>query len=305
MQQIKTAAIVGMGALGLMYGKRIQDTFGEGAVTYVMDKERLVRHKDDVCTINGEIMQFSMKEASEMEPVDCVIVATKSTGLESALDVMAPAVGEHTIIISVLNGISSEEVLAERFGPERVLGCVAIGMDAMREGSDLQFHNEGRLQIGTLLDSQQEMLDSLAAFFEAIGQPYEVKADIKQAMWSKFLLNVGVNQACMVHNTTYGGVLESPEIKTEMVQAMREVLLIAEAEQVAINEENLQLALRITAGLNPEGYPSMRQDALAKRYSEVELFAGTVLRIAARHGIEVPVNRFYYNRIKETEAKYS
>ena len=60
--------------------------------------------------------------------------------------------------------------------------------------------------------------------------------------------------------------------------------------------------MKILRSLNPEGIPSMRQDALAGRPSEVELFAGTMLRIAKKHSIEVPVNRKYYNRIKEMES---
>ena len=59
--------------------------------------------------------------------------------------------------------------------------------------------------------------------------------------------------------------------------------------------------MEILRCLNPEGTPSMRQDALAGRPSEVELFAGTMLRIAAQHGIDVPVNRRYYNTIIKME----
>ncbi|MBR2038758.1 MAG: ketopantoate reductase family protein, partial [Lachnospiraceae bacterium] len=58
-------------------------------------------------------------------------------------------------------------------------------------------------------------------------------------------------------------------------------------------------------GLKPDGYPSMRQDAIAHRATEVELFAGTIMKIAAKHGIEVPANTAYYQKIKEIEAKYS
>lgn len=304
MQKIRKTAIVGMGALGLLYGQQIQSALGKDAVTFVMDEERLLRHKEDVYRINGEEVKFNMTSVSCARPVDLVIVATKSTGLESALDVMAPLVGEDTVIISVLNGISSETVIAERFGAKRVLGCVAIGMDAMRDGSTLQYTQKGRLQVGTMVPGQQEMLERVVDFFEEIGQAYEVKENIVQAMWSKFLLNVGVNQACMVYETTYAGVLEEGEIRENMIAAMREVLLIAEADGVDIGEANLQQALHIISGLKPDGYPSMRQDAVAHRASEVDLFAGTVMAIAAKHGLQVPMNAYFYERVKEMERRY-
>ena len=67
------------------------------------------------------------------------------------------------------------------------------------------------------------------------------------------------------------------------------------AEGIDLTEEDFEKDIEILRSLNPEGTPSMRQDVLAGRPSEVELFAGTMLRIAAQHGIDVPVNRRYYN----------
>ncbi len=304
MTAIKKTAIVGMGALGLLYGEQIQNALGKDAVTFVMDAERFERHKSDVYEINDKVISFNVTQVSEMEPVDLVIVATKSTGLESALDIMKPAIGKDTIIISVLNGISSETVISERFGKERVLGCVAIGMDAMREGSKLQYCSKGRLQLGVLMDGQEKMLSAVTEFFDKIGQNYEVKEDIMQAMWGKFLLNVGVNQSCMVYETSYAGVLQEGEARDNMLKAMREVLTVGQAEGIALGEEDLQRALTTTAGLKPDGYPSMRQDAIAHRATEVDLFAGTIMELATKHNIEVPINRMYYQKIKQLEHEY-
>ncbi len=305
MKEIKSTAIVGMGALGLLFAEQIQSTLGKDAVTFIMDEERWNRHKEEAYQINGEVAEFNVTKVSEMKPVDLLIVATKSTGLESALEVMAPAVGDDTIIISALNGISSEEILANRFGAEHVLGCVAIGMDAMRVGCSVTYCNKGRLQIGALSEGQQKLVECVVRFFEKTGQPYEVKEDILHAMWSKFLLNVGVNQTCMVYSTTYQGILKKGKARDHMIAAMEEVLKVAQAEGVSLGQEDLQRALDITAGLNPDGYPSMRQDAVAHRASEVELFAGTIIALAEKNSIAVPVNEEYYQIIKEMECEYS
>ena len=124
-------------------------------------------------------------------------------------------------------------------------------------------------------------------------------------MWGKFLLNVGVNQTCMLYETSYAGVLVEGEARDNMLKTMHEVLAVGQAEGVAIGQADLERALMITAGLKPDGYPSMRQDAIAHRPSEVDLFAGTIIALAAKHGIEVPVNTWYYQKIKEIEAQYS
>ena len=61
---------------------------------------------------------------------DLVIVAVKGPGLEAALSTIQNSVGPDTIIISLLNGIVSEQVIAARFGSDKVIHCVAQGTDA-------------------------------------------------------------------------------------------------------------------------------------------------------------------------------
>ena len=85
---------------------------------------------------------------------------------------------------------------------------------------------------------------------------------------------------------------------------MHEVMAVAEKEGIHFTEDEFKEYIRLMGTLQPEGYPSMRQDAVAKRKSEVELFAGTIIREAAKFGVPVPVNQFYYDKIMEMEAKY-
>ncbi len=302
---IQKTAIVGMGALGLLYGEQIQKTLGKDHLCFVMDSARYQRHKAETYTINGVPQDFTLLDASQATPVDLVIVATKASGLAAAMDVMAGLVAEHTIIISVMNGISSEQFLAERFGDRNLVYCVAIGMDAMRDGHSLSYVNQGKLQIGILKEEQQPALTALCQFLNRVGLAYTVEDDILHALWGKFLLNVGINQTCMVYETTYAGALNTPHIFATMSAAMHEVITIAEKEGIHLTEQDFEQYITVLRTLKPDGYPSMRQDALARRMSEVELFAGTVLQLAAKHQVPTPANAFFYQRIQELEAGYS
>jgi len=125
-------------------------------------------------------------------------------------------------------------------------------------------------------------------------------------MWNKFMINVGINQTCMVYETDYGHAVEAGSSAcTDMEKAMHEVIDVAVAEGICLTEEDFRKDMQILRSLDPQNYPSMRQDAMARRPSEVELFAGTMLRIAAKHGIRVPVNERYYRVIREMEQRYS
>ena len=233
-----------------------------------------------------------------------MLFAVKFGGLEGAISTCRHLVGPDTTIISVLNGITSEEAIACHFGDENLVWCVAIGMDAMRDGTDLRYTQKGRLQIGAVSPRQQPALEAVREFFERIGLPHSVEEDIRRAMWAKFLLNVGINQTCMVFETTYQGALDTPEYFRMMSGAMQEVIALAQKEGVRLTQEDYENYLKILRTLDPNGSPSMRQDALAHRKSEVDLFAGTVIRLARRHGLAVPCNEFFLRRVREMEAAY-
>ena len=145
----------------------------------------------------------------------------------------------------------------------------------------------------------------IEAFFEKAGVAYTEEVDIMHRLWGKFMLNVGMNQTCMVYSTTYGGALKagSNENRT-LIAAMREVIAIANAEGIDLSEKDLNQYLEITRTLSQDGMPSMAQDRINKNYSEVEAFAGTVIQIAEKHNIQVPENRFLYDKVKEIEAEY-
>lgn len=302
---IQTVNIVGMGALGLLYGSMIAKNLGPEHVSYVMDAERCARHRDDVYQVNGKRVQFAIVSEEEAKPCDLLIVAVKYTDLDRALETMKTSIGEATVIISVMNGISTEGIIGERYGMERVIDTVAQGMDAMRFGTDLTFTKSGQLHVGIEDPAKTEKLKRLTAFFDRAGIAYIVEEDIKYRVWSKFMINVGLNQTCMVYATNYAGVTapESLEYMT-MVSAMREVMLLAHAEGVELTEDDLKFYLGLLKTFSPQATPSMGQDRINKRRSEVELFAGTVIRLAKKHGILVPTNEFLYRRVYEIEAEY-
>lgn len=302
--EIKTVAIVGMGALGMLYCEQLQKVLPAGAVRFVMDEERFKRHKNDKYEVNGVEQSFTLQSVAQAEPVDLVIVATKFSGLNEALEEMQGLVGPQTIIFSVLNGISSEEYIKERYGDDNLLYCVALGMDAVREGTSLTYQHKGILKLGMLAKKQRPALAAVMALLEKAGIQYVIEEDILHALWAKLLLNVGINQTCMVYETNYGGAFTNEEARQDMFAAMHEVITVAQREGIKLTEADFEGCVKVLRGLSPEGLPSMRQDAMAKRKSEVELFAGTIIRLGAKHNVPTPVNQRYYDIIKAMEAKY-
>ena len=298
MKKIETITIYGLGALGMLFGSRLQKAYGEDRVKFVMDSERYARHKNDQYTINDEPFAFSMQDIAEVKaPADLVIVAVKGPALPAVVPMIQPSVGEDTVIISLMNGISSEDMLAERYDRRQILDCISIGMDAMRDGTDLHYTKMGKIQIGSRNGDQKEQVEAVATALREADVPYEVMEDIRTAMWHKYLINVGVNQSCTAYETDYGHITSPGPIRDEMKEAMREVIRVAAAEGVTLSEKDIDEAIALEKTLKPEGYPSMRQDAIAGRTTEVDLFAGTVIALGKKYGIPTPVNEKYRRMI--------
>lgn len=302
--KLKKTAIVGMGALGLLYGNQIQEGLGKDAVSFIVDKDRFERYKDKNFTICGEEKNFNIELSDNASPADLVIVAVKYNSLEAALDTMKNVIDEHTVIMSVMNGITSEEIIGKRYGMENIIYTVAQGMDAMRFGDALNYTKMGELRIGVRAGADNTNLMKVVELFDAVKMPYTIDEDIIYRMWGKFMLNVGINQTCMMYETTYSGALSEGEANDTLIGAMNEVIEISHAEGVNLTENDLNYYIDILKTLSPDGVPSMRQDGMAKRKTEVDMFAGTVIEIAKKHGIAVPINERIYETVKRMEAEF-
>ena len=305
MKEIKTAGVIGLGALGTLYAHLLTEALGREHVLVLADKGRVERYRREGVFFNGQLQDFNYADAAAVtEPVDLLLFAVKFGGLDSAVETCRHLVGPDITLVSVLNGISSEQVLGAAFSPEQVVWCVAQRMSALKEGNHVTVSPLGELAIGVPAGQDDRHLRRLTRFFDSIQFPYSLPEDIRVHMWSKLLCNTGCNQACMVFECGYGGLQPGGRGRETMLGAMREVAAVGKAEGIPLSEKDVQSWVHIIDGFPADGEPSMRQDGKAHRRSEVELFSGTIRKLGAKHGIPTPVNDWLYQRIHEMEATY-
>jgi 2-dehydropantoate 2-reductase len=302
---INTISLIGMGALGILYGDILTEAAGTQNVSFLADEKRVNKYRESGVYCNGKKCSFTVKDYMQpSEPPDLLLFAVKGTSLDSAIETARNHVGKRTVIISLLNGISSEEIIAAAFGKEHLVYCAAQGMDALRSGNRLEYEHKGELCIGLpeSLSANTPELEAVSALFDRTGLPYRLENDIMHRMWSKWMLNVGVNQIVMVNRGTFATVQKEGHEREMMKDAMREVIALSQKEQTGLTEQDLDEYVALIDTLNPAGMPSMRQDGLAGRKTEVELFAGTVISRAARFNLPVPVNQYLYDTVRKMES---
>nr|WP_096549638.1 ketopantoate reductase family protein [Ureibacillus thermosphaericus] len=299
---IKKVSIIGLGALGIMYGQHFSQKLPKENVRIIADKKRIEKYQTEGVFCNGERCEFHFVTPDDVEPADLLIFTVN--GLEEAIQSV-----KHQVNIRYNHfGIKwhhQQEMIGQVYGFEKVLYCVAQGMDAVKIDNKLTFEHKGMLVFGDRKPGiLSEKTKRLSEFFKSVELPHQVDTNMPHRIWGKFMLNVGVNQTVAVYNSNYGEVQNEGEARNTMIAAMREVIAISDKAGVPLTEDDLNYWLDVLDTLSPEGKPSMAQDVDAKRLSEVELFAGTVLKLGKKYGIDTPVNKMLYEKIKEIESEY-
>lgn len=313
-------AIVGHGALGALYGHAFSSV-RDNQVIFVTNRERAAGLKARPLTVNGETFDYDVESPENSTgTAGLIIFAVKYHHLPQALEDARAHAGKDTIFVSVMNGIDSEELIAEVYGNAHVLHTVALGMDAVRVGSRVDYTTPGRLLFGRADRAGQvgqagqvdrrpgnrqpesdADLRTFAELCDRAGISYQNPPDILRSLWSKFMLNIGVNQVSAVLEAPYGPFQRETYAQQLMRQAMEETVTVAEALKIELHRQDIEDLIDVLKTLSPEGKTSMYQDIAAGRKTEVEMFAGKLIDLAESHVIEVPVNRVLFSIIKAKE----
>jgi len=306
MNEIKKVLICGIGAVGSIYANKINEC-GSVILKVLVDKERFEKYQKSPKIFNGKelCLDYVLADCADYK-ADLIIIATKYDGLKFAADGIKNFVKEDTIILSLLNGINSEEIIASRYGWKHTLLSYFIGHSAMRDGNNINHDGTGCIVFGVKDKNITDEGDIkiLKEFFDKIGADYKVPQDMYRALWLKFMLNVSNNQPSAIFNMTFGQMKNNQSFRKFMTKTMEEVVSIARACGVKNTDTMIDEALKSFEGMVPNGKTSMLQDVLAKRKTEVEMFAGTIIELGQKYNIPTPYNKIMKEMIDIIEENY-
>lgn len=271
---IKNIILVGLGAVGSVFASKIPD------IKVLVDG----KHNSTKRIINDMSYEFNTVSVEKPEKADLIIVATKFYNLEEIN--LEPFVKDGTIILSLINGISSEEVLKERYPNANIIKSFLICNSMIKQGSNV-IHD----------DCNQIVLESnfeLESFLKSHNINYKVSDDIYSDMWGKYMLNLMANQLSAVTRMTFGEMNNLPYIDKLLNNILEEVVIIAEKEGVLNARELGQSAIKVFKNMAPYGKTSMLQDIISNKKTEIEAFAGTIRKLGIKHNVKTPYNDVFY-----------
>ena len=303
--KIQSVAILGAGAVGcyLLWGladKAAANTLQLGVVAEGSRAERL---RQNGCTINGQVYHPQVWTPQQAHGVDLLIVALKYGALPGALDSIRTIVSERTVVMSLMNGVDSEELIAAQIGAAHVLPAL-IKVAAHRTEDGVRF--DPGTTIGIIYGELTAPFDSdrvqaVRALFADTGIHFRVTEHIREEIWSKFRLNVCNNLPQAILGAGVGCYSDSAHIKAISDGLRRELEAIAAAKGIDLSKAAAASAHGST--VRPTARYSALQDLDAGRHTEIDMFSGALMRMGRELGIPTPYNEYTYHMIKALEEK--
>ena len=299
-------AIVGSGAIGLYYGAKL--AFAGADVRFLMRGDLAAVRARGSIRLQGEGTTVELRPAAvfgtpdEIGPVDLVIVTLKTTANGEFPRLLPPLLGPRTAILTLQNGLGSDEHLAALFGAERVMGGLAfIATNRTGPGEVVCFH-PGSVTLGEFGRPPAGRTRALAALFEAAGVKTSVVENLFAARWRKLVWNIPFNGLAVVHRCATDRLCVDPALAAEVRALMREVQAAAGRLGFAIPDEFLRQQYDVTPPMGAYR-PSSLVDFLAGREVEVEAIWGEPLRRARAAGAETPRLEKLYGELKGLAAQ--
>ena len=300
--KIKKVAVLGAGAVGsyVIWGLSSRNDIELGVIA---EGERAERLKQNGCTINGKIYHPEVWNPRETDAVDLLIVALKYGSLSSALESIHKVTSENTIIMSLMNGVDSEEIIAEKVGEEHLLPAV-IKVASHKEEDGYHFDPETTIGIifGELTAPyDSERIRAIEELFNDTGIHFRATEYAREEMWSKFRLNVCNNLPQAILGAGVGCYRDSVHMKAISDGLKGELEAIAQAKGIDLSKTEASSGRG--SAVPPSARYSTLQDLDAGRHTEIDMFSGALIRMGKELGIPTPYNEYTYHMIKALEEK--
>ena len=304
MQKIKKISLIGLGAMGVFFAPRLAAAYPEG-FRVIADGERKRRLDKKGVTVNGVNYKFPIITPDEKgDPADLILIGVKGYGLDQAIEDIRNQVGEETLIISLLNGVDSEEKLINSFGEKHVLyGYMRMSV-VMKDGKADFDPYWGKIHFGEKLNKEySERVLAVKEVFDKADIPYEIDEDMLKGIWFKFMCNIGENMTCALLGIPFGGFQVSDHANWVRIEAMKEVAAIAQKKGISIGKEEIEMQNKTILTIPYPNKPSTLQDLEAFKHTEIDMFAGTVIQMGRELGIPTPICEMFYHGIHVLEEK--
>jgi len=301
--------IVGPGAMGCLSAAFLHKTKHE---LWLLDK---IKERADKISRQGILAegisgnwQANVKitaDPKEIGKADLVIISVKSYNTRAALLHAKPLIGENTSLLTLQNGLGNLEIISEIAGAERVIGGVTNQGATLIDVGSVRHAGRGETIIGRIDGKIPVELRSIREIFNQAGMETRISRDIKGLIWSKLIINVGINALTAITRLPNGKLIEFEGTRKILRDAVAEATKVAKRKRIKLIYDDPLAKVEAVCEATATNISSMLQDVLRKKRTEIDFINGVVVRQGQELGIATPVNSLLTDLVKTIEASYN
>lgn len=283
--------IFGFGAVGSALYNEIK----EYKDLYILvDSSRYKRYKENEFKINGDVINPKFITSGNM---DIIFISLKNYELENSILGIKPFLGKNTIIIPLLNGILAHDIIKSYFPYNKVCYGV-INVESNKIGYETICGKILNMQYGFEFNYpiKKELID-LKRILDKYKVNNNIYGDMKRRVWLKWMLNLGINQISALLNATYKD-MSDPLIQDLFIDIFTEVYKVALAYNINLTYDDVLGQMVYCKRFESSRVTSLTIDFNKKGKNELDTFGKTLVLLADKKGIDVPINKTLYALLK-------
>lgn len=299
--RIENVVLIGLGAIGTLYAAQCT-TRNPAHFRVLADAPRIAAYQKDPPTLNGHPLHLTyITPENPGPPADLILVAVKAPALPAILPAIAAVCAPHTQILPLLNGLHAQDTLARHFGPHHVLHGLVHCSSAMRTRHAVTQNGPAKIIFGEATNTPPytPRVQAISHYFTRHHITHEIPPDMRHAQWRKLILNVGINQAQGIYRATTGQLQQNPQAMQYARTLMDEAAAIAAALGIPDALQIPDWAENIIRAAAPDTKTSLLQDLQANRETEIDIFAGELIRLGHHLGIPTPANQHAHTTLTQ------
>jgi 2-dehydropantoate 2-reductase len=287
--------VLGAGGVGGYFGARL--TEGGADTTFLLRGQRREQVAAKGITIRSDFFDDASVQVKTIaheeidRPFNLIILTCKAYQLDGAMDAIAPAVGDDTAILPLLNGMKQIDILQDRFGKEKVLGGTTyIGARVDAETGDIvHFGDFHRIAYGEIDGSRSDRVEAFAALNDAVKFDVDLQDDILQTMWDKFAMLCAMSSVNTLARATVGEILDTPSGHEFLTAALAECRDTAAALGHTVSPATIATYERMFSTQGSKFASSMLRDVQAGNPTEGDHIIGDMVNRAQDKGLHTPI----------------
>ena len=302
---MKQIMVVGAGSVGGFFGAHLAKN--NPNVSFLLRPRTLEAVKRNGLTIKSAKGNFTVHPPAASDPrelaiPDLIILAVKAYDLDEVMTQLEPVLTDRTVILTLQNGIDTEDRIIARLHRDCVVGGVAFIYSKIVEPGVIEHYKRGGVAIGELMGHKSERLSQIAEIFKQAGISCQLSEDIRKSKWEKMCWNCVFNPLTVVIDDKVAKALDHPEMAGVIRQIVGEVAAVSAAVKVPLAPDMAEKVVKWTQELR-DIHTSMYDDWKAKRPTEIDYLNGYIVRVGRELGIPTPVNEALTAMVKTIAEK--